>query len=204
MKATAIGEGVGPGGRTPIRATLGVQAFGINAWTKDAGEQLVAEHSETQSGHEELYLVLAGSASFVVDGEQRDAPTGTAILVDPPSTRSATASEDGTTILVVGGRPGGVFRPRSWETNGRVFGLFQEGRIEEARAILLGVEEDYEDGESIAYNLACCDARLGNSEDAFEHLRRALDGRPDLAELAREDDDLASLRGDPRLAELLG
>jgi hypothetical protein len=126
------------------------------------------------------------------------------VLVEPSSKRSAVAAEDGTTILVVGGRPGGVYRPRAWETNGQVFALFGEGRIEEARGILRGVVDDYEDGESIEYNLACCEARLGDADAAFEHLRRGLDGRADLVELARGDDDLASLRDDPRFAELVG
>ncbi|MGZ4315490.1 MAG: TPR end-of-group domain-containing protein [Gaiellaceae bacterium] len=204
MNATTISEITRANGWAPLRAQLGAQAFGINAWTKDAGEPLVGEHSEQRSGHEELYLVIAGRATFTVDGEERDAPPGTAVLVAPSEQRSAVAVEDGTTILVVGGRAGAVYRPRSWETNGQVFPLFGEGRIEEAREILLGVSEDYEDVEAIEYNLACCEARLGDPEKAFAYLRRALEGREYLVELARDDDDLASLRGDPRLAELLG
>ena len=82
--------------------------------------------------------------------------------------------------------------------------MFGEGRIEEARELLRSVVDDYEDGESIEYNLACCEARLGDVEEAFEHLGRALAGRPDLVELARGDDDLAALRGDPRFDELVG
>lgn len=204
MNETRIIDITRENGWAPLRAQLGVQAFGINAWTRGAGERLVGEHTEERSGHEELYLVLAGRATFTVDGEERDAPTGTAILVAPTEQRSAVAVEDGTTMLVVGGRPGGVYRPRSWETNGQVFPLFGEGRIEEARELLLGITDEYEDAEVIEYNLACCEARLGDTEQAFEHLRRALDGREYLVDLAREDDDLASLRGDPRLAELLG
>jgi tetratricopeptide (TPR) repeat protein len=117
--------------------------------------------------------------------------------------RSAVALEDGTTILVVGGRPGGVFQPRAWETNAEVIELFAENRIEEAREILRGAFEDYEDGESIEYNLACCEARLGNVDGAFGHLERSLTARPDLAELAQDDDDLSALRGDPRFAALV-
>jgi len=41
-------------------------------------------------------------------------------------------------------------------------------------------------------------------EAAFDHLERALVDRPDLVELARGDDDLASLHGDPRYDELVG
>jgi tetratricopeptide (TPR) repeat protein len=204
MNAATISELTRENGWAPLRAHLGARAFGINAYTKDADERIVGEHAEGGSGHEELYLVVAGRALFTVDGEERDAPTGTAVLVEPGTTRAATALEDGTTIVVVGGRPGGVFRPRAWETNAKVFPLFGEGRIEEARDMLRGVVDEYEDGESIEYNLACCEARLGDVEQAFEHLGRSLEGRPDLVELARGDDDLAALHGDPRFDALVG
>jgi tetratricopeptide (TPR) repeat protein len=126
------------------------------------------------------------------------------VLVQSGKMRAADAVEDGTTIVVVGGRPGGVFRPRAWETNAIVFPMFGDGKIEEARDLLRSVVDEYEDGESIEYNLACCEARLGDTEKAFEHLERSLAGRPDLVELARDDDDLAALKGDPRFDELVG
>jgi mannose-6-phosphate isomerase-like protein (cupin superfamily) len=204
MNTTSISELTRENGWAPLRAHLGARAFGINAYTKNADEQIVGEHKEEASGHEELYLVVAGRAKLTVDGEERDAPVGTAVLVPSGTTRSAHALEDGTTILVVGGRPGAAFQPRAWETNAIIFPMFGEGRIEEARELLRGVVDKYEDGESIEYNLACCEARLGDVEQAFEHLERSLAGRPDLVELAQGDDDLASLRGDPRFDELVG
>jgi hypothetical protein len=204
MNATTIGELTRENGWAPLRAHLGARAFGINAYTKNADEQIVGEHKEEASGHEELYLVVAGRATFTVEGEERDAPVGTAVLVPSGTTRSANALEDGTTILVVGGRPGAVFRPRAWETNAIIFPMFGEGKIAEAREILRGAVDQYEDGESIEYNLACCEARLGDVEPAFDHLERSLAGRPDLVELARGDDDLAALHGDPRFDQLVG
>ena len=62
----------------------------------------------------------------------------------------------------------------------------------------------FEDREVLTYNLACAEARLGESEDAFAHLREAIELRPSLADNAREDEDLESLRSDPRFAELVG
>ncbi len=204
MNTATITELTRDTGWAPVRATLNAQAFGINAYTKGAGEQVVGEHDELRSGHEELYLVVAGRARFTVDDEEQEAGPGTFVLVDPSSRRAALALEDPTTILVVGGRPGEAFRPRAWETNAQVYGMFGEGRIEEAREILRGVVDTYEDGESIQYNLACCEARLGNVEEAFGHLSRALVGRDDLVELARGDEDLASLHDDPRFDGLVG
>ena len=204
MNATTIDELTRENGWAPLRAHLGARAFGINAYTKQADEEIVGEHKEEGSGHEELYLVVAGRATFTVEGEERDAPVGTAVLVPSGTTRSAKAVEDGTTIVVVGGRPDAVFQPRAWETNAIIFPMFGEGKIEEAREILRGVVGHYEDGESIEYNLAGCEARLGDVDTAFEHLERALPGRPDLVELARGDDDLAALRDDSRFDELVG
>ena len=204
MNATTIEELTRENGWAPLRAHLGARAFGINAFTKNAGDDVVNEHAEAAAGHEELYIVLAGRARFTVDGEERDAPVGTVVLVPSGTTRKAVALEDGSTVVVVGGRPGAAYQPRAFETNLVIFPMFGEGRIEEAREILRGVVDTYEDGESIEYNLACCEARLGDVEQAFEHLERSLAGRPDLVDLARGDDDLAALRDDPRFESLVG
>ena len=204
MNATTIEELTRENGWAPLRAHLGARAFGINAFTKNAGDDVINEHTEAASGHEELYIVLSGRARFTVDGEERDAPVGTVVLVPPGTMRKADAVEDNTTVVVVGGRAGAAYRPRAFETNLVIFPMFGEGKIEEAREILRGVVDTYEDGESIEYNLACCEARLGDVGTAFEHLERALPGRPDLVELARGDDDLAALRDDPRFDELVG
>ena len=59
----------------PLRRTLGVRAFGINAYTAaKAGDEVVEEHTETGLGHEEIYLVLNGRATFTVRRDQRRAP----------------------------------------------------------------------------------------------------------------------------------
>jgi hypothetical protein len=59
----------------PVRKTLGVTAFGINAYrAESAGDEVVEEHTEEQLGHEEVYVVVSGHATFTVDGEEVDAP----------------------------------------------------------------------------------------------------------------------------------
>ncbi len=56
-----------------IRAVLGIESFGINAWrATEAGQAIIGEHDELgqgAGGHEELYLVLSGRATFTVDGD---------------------------------------------------------------------------------------------------------------------------------------
>ena len=185
-------------GWSPIRLRLGVQAFGVNAWTaQEAGATIIPEHDEQPSGHEELYLVVGGRASFTVGGEQVDAPAGTIVFVrNPAVSRGAVAAEAGTTVLAVGARPGDAYRPRAWETNNDVIAMLDSGRHEEAKQLLIEALDRYEDGGTILYNLACAEAQLGETDAALDHLAAAV--RPVLAELARDDGDLEPIRGDPR------
>ena len=62
---------------TPVRRHFGITAYGINAYTAgEAGQDVVEEHTEERLGHEELYVVVSGSATFVLDGEEVAVPAG--------------------------------------------------------------------------------------------------------------------------------
>ena len=100
-----------------LRHRLGVTAFGLNAYrAPEAGVQVIVDHDETDSGHQEVYVVLNGSASFAVGTETIDAPAGTIVFVEDPSlSRVAVATEPGTTVLAIGAEPGRIFTPSSWE-----------------------------------------------------------------------------------------
>jgi hypothetical protein len=114
-------DGPGPAAWKPLRHHFGVRAFGVNAWVATEAEQeLVEEHDEVDEdgagGHEELYAITTGHATFTVDGEQVDAPAGTLLFVSDPSLmRTAVAHEVGTTVVCVGGWPDRVFEPSHWE-----------------------------------------------------------------------------------------
>ncbi len=70
-------------------------------------DEIVEDHTESQLGHEEIYAVIAGHATFTVDGEAVDAPAGTLVYLDDPAQqRSAVAWEANTTVLAIGGVPG--------------------------------------------------------------------------------------------------
>jgi tetratricopeptide (TPR) repeat protein len=192
-------------GWSPIRRELDVQAFGINAWTGDAGATLVGEHDESSTGHEELYIVVAGSARFTVDGEDIDAPAGTVVFVrDSAAKRKAVAAEDGTTVVSVGGKAGEAYRPLAWEVNAQVFELFAHGQIEEAKDLVTDALGRFDDRAALLYNLACAEARLGEIEPALGHLEEALEVRPSLGKLAEGDTDLDALRGEARFDQLVG
>jgi hypothetical protein len=103
----------------PVRHSLGVEAFGVNAWVaRGVGDQVIEEHDEVgdDGGQEELYFVAQGRAAFTLDGEHVDAPAGTFVAVrDPAVTRSAVAEEAGTVVLAVGAVRGKAFEPSAWE-----------------------------------------------------------------------------------------
>lgn len=105
-----------------LRRHFDVRAFGVNAATGNAGDLMIEEHHESDdeqnrtNGHEELFVVMSGHAQFTVDGERIDAPAGTAVFVrDPALIRSATATADGTSILMVGGPVGVPYTVSRWE-----------------------------------------------------------------------------------------
>jgi len=202
--ATAhLSEIDGPGGWVPIRRHFGIQAFGVNAWTGDeAGANVVGEHDEQTLGHEELYVVIAGHATFTVDGEAIDAPTGTAVFVrDPATKRAAEAVEPGTTILTVGAKPGEAFTPSVWEENAEIVPLFERGEYSEAKERLLDAIERNGEAAGLLYNLACAESRLGNPAAAIEHLAHAVSLEPRFAEYAQNDPDLEAVRGEAGFPE---
>jgi len=101
----------------PIRRRFDVRAFGINAYTSDeVGSQVVEEHTESQLGHEEIYLVLRGSATFTLGDEDVDVPAGSLVHIsDPEVRRVAISREPDTTVLALGGKPGEPYQVSAWE-----------------------------------------------------------------------------------------
>jgi len=182
----------------PIRRRFGIGAFGVNAWTGDEGAELIGAHEEKTSGHEELYVVVSGHASFSVADETIDAPAGTLVFVrDPETRRGATATAAGTTILSAGAKPGEAYAPLGWEENAEVIGLFGEEKYAEAKEQLLAAIERFPDSAGLIYNLACAESRLGEHDAALSHLVRAIELEPSLAELAQSDPDLEAIREAP-------
>ena len=55
----------------------------------------------------------------------------------------------------------------------------------------------------LSYNAACAAARLGRGDEAFEWLQRVLESGWDDVAYLQKDEDLASIRGDARFAEVV-
>ena len=183
----------------PVRRTLGVTAFGINAYTAaKAGDEVVEDHTEAQLGHEEIYAVVTGHAVFTVDGEEVDAPAGTLVFLDDPAQRrSAIARDAGTTVLAIGGVPG-RHEISPWEYFFPALPSMREGDYDTARAILEEAIAERPDFPVLHYELACVEALAGNRDRALDELTIAVDAAECFRERARADEDFASIRDDPR------
>jgi hypothetical protein len=182
----------------PVRKTLGVTAFGINAYTAaNAGDELVEDHTEAQLGHEEIYAVVAGHATFTVDGEEVDAPAGTLVYLDDPAQRrAAVAKEPNTTVLAIGGLPG-RHEISPWEYFFPALPHMRAGDWETARRLLEEALAEH-DFPVLHYQLACVEAQAGNRKRALDELNIAVATAERFREHAAQDEDLASIRDDPR------
>lgn len=188
----------------PVRRRLGISAFGTNAYTAEhAGGQVVEEHDETKAGggaggHEELYVVVRGHATFTLDGETVDAPAGTLVFIrDPKVKRVAIAEEEGTLVLAVGGEAGRAFEVSPWESYFVALPALRAGRWDEAIALLEDALREHPGNASTLYNLACAESRAGRKEAALTHLGEAVRAKPEYAETAQRDPDLDAIRGEP-------
>ena len=180
----------------PIRRTLGIEAFGINAYTGDnVGDDVVERHTEQTLGHQEAYVVLAGRATFELDDETLDAPAGTIVFLRDPSVRRyAIAAEPGTTVLAIGGKPGEAYTPSAWEW------YFEAERFrdpldpEAALRLMDEANERFPDHVGVMYSTACWLALAGRNDEAWETLQRTIEREPKTREWAKDDEDLAAFR----------
>jgi Tetratricopeptide repeat/Cupin domain len=185
----------GPGTLTwhPVRAHLGLRAFGTNAYSAaKVGDDVVEPHTESpEIGHEELYFVARGRATFKLDDETIDAPAGTYVFVPDTAThRHAVAAEPDTTVLSFGGPP--TFEPSSWEWSFRA-DQHVDADPARAREIVDDGLRQHPDSPALLILLARLEVRAGREDEARAALRQALDRQPEAEELAGEDPALAPL-----------
>jgi mannose-6-phosphate isomerase-like protein (cupin superfamily) len=190
-----------------LRRPLDIGAFGAGAvYQAKAGEEVIGEHDELGPGsdrHEELYVVVQGSATFTIDGEETDAPHGTVVFVRPEAKRHAVATSDETIVFAVGGRRGEAYRV---PPGGELFDFFEHYNKEDYEGALAACHvalEKFPGNALILYNIACMQSKLGRDDEALETLRTAVEGWPQFKENAQGDDDFASLREDSRFLELV-
>jgi hypothetical protein len=189
----------------PVRHHLGVNAFGINAWTaRTAGDRIINEHDEADpDSQEEVYIVQSGRAAFEIDGERLDAPAGTLVFVSPGVKRTAFAEEDGTTIIAVGGTAGKPYEAAGWEVWAPLHPLYEAGNYDEAADRGRELAESNPPYAAFFYNLACCESLAGRTGDAVDDLRRSIDLSDRFRFAAQEDADFDPIRNEPAFQELV-
>jgi tetratricopeptide (TPR) repeat protein len=187
----------------PLRRHFDIGAFGVNAWVGDEpGNQVIDEHRE-EGGHEELYVVLTGRATFTVADEKLDAPVGTLVFVQPGTLRSAVAAEPRTTVLAVGAKPGEPFEVSGWELWLDALPYYEAKDYDRAAEVIATQLEQHPDEPALLYNLACVESLAGRHDDALEHLGRVIPKAERFAEFARTDSDFDPIRERPEFKELV-
>ena len=192
-----------------VRTHFGIRSFGVNAYlAEEPGIQLIEAHDELgerAGGHEELYFVSKGRARFTVDGDEIDAPAGTFVFVrDLAAKRTAVAEEAGTTIVIVGGKPGEAFSPSPWERNAEGLVHFASGDYERAAETYERFLTEEPGDAGFLYNLACAESRLGRKEDALAHLRQSAEAEERYRQSAVGDPDFDAIRDDPEFSAITG
>ncbi len=95
------------------------------------------------------------------------------------------------------GRRGQAYEPSPWEDYFAAERHRAAGDYDAYMAELVTALERRPDHPATLYNLACAEALAGRPTESLEHLSRALELRPEFADTASTDDDLASLRDLP-------
>jgi len=87
-------------------AELGVESFGIQVFDFPPGFADYPEHDHSHDGHEEVYVVLRGSAEFEIDGERVPIDPERMLSISAGSKRRLEPGPDGVRILAIGSAPG--------------------------------------------------------------------------------------------------
>lgn len=96
------------------RRSLGIESFGINLVSIDAGEQ-IPEHDEIDRDQEEVFIVLTGSPAIVIDGEELPIETGSFVRIDPEHKRTVrNIGETVSDVLIVSAPRGSGYEPMGW------------------------------------------------------------------------------------------
>ena len=165
---------------------------------------MVEEHDETgggAGGHEEVYIVVAGRATFTVGGETLDAPAGTIVFISRPGGEAE------------GGRRGGgdARARRRRRARARLRGLALgvllrcDARVPGGalgrgdRADARGARASIPGNPAILYNLACAESRAAGPSMRSRIFGQAIRRDPKYAERARDDSDFDPIRARARL-----
>jgi uncharacterized cupin superfamily protein len=97
-----------------VRRALGLQAFGINMVDIAPGER-IPEHDETGRDQEEVFVVLDGAPSIVIDGDAHELTAGSLARLAPSLTRTVVNSGSAPArVLIVSAPRTSGYEPMGW------------------------------------------------------------------------------------------
>jgi uncharacterized cupin superfamily protein len=97
-----------------VRRSLGCGSFGINLVRIAPGEQ-IPEHDETGRDQEEVFFVVSGAPTLVIDGADHPAPSGTFARLDPALRRTVrNDGEEACDVLIVSAPRTSGYQPMGW------------------------------------------------------------------------------------------
>jgi uncharacterized cupin superfamily protein len=97
-----------------VRRSLDVRAFGANIAEIPPAEA-IPEHDETDRDQEELFFVLDGTPTLVIDGEDHPAPAGTFARLGPAHRRTVrNDGPDEAAVLIVSAPRTSGYEPMEW------------------------------------------------------------------------------------------
>ena len=107
-------EGSGESSWRLARKSLGISSFGMNVVDIGAGGG-IPEHDERSRDHEEVFIVIDGDATAVIDGVEHPAPRGTFVRVAPEVRRTIrnNGSESARVMIISAPRTSG-YEPMGW------------------------------------------------------------------------------------------
>lgn len=97
-----------------VRRALGLDAFGVNLVEIPAGES-IPEHDETGRDQEEVFFVVSGSPTIVIDGARTPAPAGTFVRLDPAPRRTiVNDGDEPASVLIMSAPRTSGYEPMGW------------------------------------------------------------------------------------------
>jgi uncharacterized cupin superfamily protein len=97
-----------------VRRSLGISSFGLNAVELPPGDA-IPEHDETERDHEEVFYVVSGSPTMVVDGVDHPLRRGSFVRLDPEPKRTVrNDSGETVTFLILSAPTSSGYEPLAW------------------------------------------------------------------------------------------
>jgi uncharacterized cupin superfamily protein len=97
-----------------VRRTLELRAFGINVVEIPPGGQ-IPEHDEIERDQEEVFYILTGSPTLVIDGKNHPMRAGTFARLDPVHSRTVrNGGDEPARVLIISAPRSSGYEPMDW------------------------------------------------------------------------------------------